>query len=86
MENPTLQNSAPVSTKDWLVTLIIAAIPVVGFIMLFVWAFGAGTDLNKANWAKAGLLFIAISIAFGIVLTIIFGAGLFAIFNGADSY
>lgn len=86
MENPTLQTSEVVSTKDWLITLIIAAIPVVGFIMLFVWAFSSDTNVNKANWAKAALLVIAISFALGIVLTIIFGAGLFAIFNGADTY
>ncbi len=86
MENPTLQNNPTMSTKDWLITLIIAAIPLVGFIMLFVWAFGSDTNPNKANWAKAGLLLFAIFIALSIVLTIIFGVGLFAIFNGADTY
>ncbi len=86
MENPALQNNATISTKDWLITLIIAAIPLVGFIMLFVWAFGSDTNPNKANWAKAGLLLIAITIALSIVFLIIFGAGLFAIFSGANAY
>ncbi len=86
MENPTLQDNATVSTKDWLITLIITAIPIVGFIMLFVWAFGSGTNPNKANWAKAGLLLFAIFIALSIVLSVIFGVGLFALFNGAETY
>ena len=86
MENPTLQTSEVVSTKDWLITLIITAIPVVGFIMLFVWAFGSGTNLNKANWAKAGLLLYAIIIALTIILSVVFGVGLFALFNGANTY
>lgn len=67
---------APVmSLKDWLITLIITAIPLVGVIMLFVWAFSAGENPNKSNWAKASLIVIAI-----VVLLYIF---IFAAFIGA---
>lgn len=60
MEN---QESAPVmTTKDWTITLLIYFIPLVGFIMLFVWGFGSGENPNKANWAKATLLWMAIGI------------------------
>ena len=53
--------AAPVqSTKDWVITLLISFIPVVGFVMLFVWAFGANENPNKANWAKAMLIWYAI--------------------------
>jgi len=76
MENQT--NSNALSVKDWLITLIIAAIPIVGFIMLFVWGFGSGTNENKANWAKAALLFFVIVIALYILLFVIFGAAFFA--------
>ena len=75
MEN---QNDQVVKTGDWVLTLLICAIPIVGFIMLFVWAFGGGTNPSKANWAKAALIWIAISICFGIFLLVIFGAALFA--------
>ncbi|MCH2445334.1 MAG: hypothetical protein MK225_03255, partial [Candidatus Marinimicrobia bacterium] len=40
----------------------IIAIPIVGFIMLFVWGFGSNTQSSKANWAKATLIMIGISI------------------------
>ena len=60
------------SVKNWLITLVITAIPIVGFIMLFVWGFGSGTPVAKANWAKAVLIFYAIII----VLYFIFGAAL----------
>ncbi|MEJ6675539.1 MAG: hypothetical protein QNK88_08570, partial [Polaribacter sp.] len=40
--------------------MIVTAIPLVGFIMLFVWAFSSGTNLSKKNWAKAALIFYAI--------------------------
>jgi membrane protein YdbS with pleckstrin-like domain len=88
METQNQVNTQPMSTKDWLITLIIAAIPFIGFIMLFVWGFSGGTNVNKANWAKAALLLMAILIALSILISLIFGVGLFAIFNeaGGNSY
>lgn len=73
MEEMT-KNSGVLSTKDWLITLIIASIPVVNIIMFFVWAFGDGSHPTKANWAKATLLLIAIMIGLYILLfVVIFG-------------
>ena len=74
MEN---QQQAPViSTKDWVITLLIRIIPVVGFIMLFVWAFGSNDNPNRANWAKAALIMIAIGIVLSIIFFAIFGAAI----------
>ncbi len=70
------------SVKDWLITLIITAIPIVGFIMLFVWGFGSGAPVVKANWAKAVLIFYAILI----VLYFIFGAALLGGLMAAGSF
>jgi hypothetical protein len=83
MENQNQANTQPLSTKDWLITLIVTAIPVIGFIMLFVWGFSGGTNVNKANWAKAALLLMAILIGLSVLFSLIFGAGMLAIFNGA---
>lgn len=58
MENQS--QTQVMSVKDWLITLLISFIPLVGFVMLFVWAFGSGENLNKANWAKAALIWAAI--------------------------
>jgi len=77
-----MSESSTMSVKDWLITLIITALPIVGFIMLFVWAFSSGTPTVKANWAKAALLLFAIMI----VLYIIFGVVIFgAVLGGAAS-
>ena len=44
------QTEAQVLTvKDWIITILITAIPLVGFIMLFVWAFGSNENPNKSN-------------------------------------
>lgn len=75
MEETTRRSASVLSTKDWLITLIITAIPLVNIVMLFVWSFGDGANPNKANWAKATLLLMAIMIGLYILLfVIIFGA------------
>lgn len=61
-------NYKPMTIGDWIITLIITYIPLVGFIMLFVWAFGGGTHPSKKTWAQALLILMAI----GIILAIIF--------------
>jgi len=69
MENETIQSNpvndlpqyTPISVGEWVITIIIIAIPIVGFIMLFVWGFGSNTQPSKANW-KATLIMIGISI------------------------
>ncbi len=65
-----------IKTSDWVITLLITAIPLVGLIMLFVWAFGNNTQVCKANWAKAMLIWIAIVIGIYILIAIIFGAAI----------
>ena len=70
-----------VSIKDWLITLLIAAIPIVGFVMLFVWGFGDSTNINKANWAKATLLWIAILGVLYFLMFAVFGPFFFSSMN-----
>lgn len=84
--NPTYYNYEVMSIKDWLITLFITAIPIVGFIMLFVWAFGNGTNQNKANFAKAGLILMAIAVVFYIIIFVVFAASFMAGLGGSDTY
>ena len=51
-----------VKTSDWFLTILIANIPVIGFIMLIVWAFDKTGNPNKANWAKAKLIWYAVGL------------------------
>ena len=76
MEN---QQAPVMSVTDWLITTLICAIPVVGFVMLFVWAFGSDGNPNRANWAKASLIWMVIAF----VLVLLFWGTLAAIFFGS---
>ncbi len=65
-----------ITIGEWMLTILIVAIPIVGFVMLFVWGFGSGTHPSKANWAKATLIWFAIVIGLYIVFFMIFGLAL----------
>lgn len=69
------QNYKPMTIGDWLITFLIQIIPLVGFVMLFVWAFGDGTHPSKKTWAQASLLWVAIMI----ILAIIFFAAVWGL-------
>lgn len=77
------RNPEVVSVKEWIITYLITAIPVVNIVMLFVWAFGGNTNKNKENWAKAGLIWAAIIIGLYMIFFALFGA---ALFMGGSSY
>ena len=79
MENTQDQNSyeqyqeylkQPLSVGDWFIVILITSIPLVGIIMLLVWAFSSNTNVNKANWAKATLLWMVL---WGVLALLLFG-------------
>jgi cell division protein FtsW (lipid II flippase) len=75
------ENNQIVKTGDWVLTLFICAIPLIGIIMLFVWAFSGGTNPSKANWAKASLIWLVIGISLAIFFFVLFGAALSRVFS-----
>lgn len=78
----TIVRSKNLSIGDWIITYILTAIPLIGLIMLFVWAFGGGTQPNKRNWAKAMLIIYSIVIVLIIIAIILIGAAFGAIIMG----
>jgi len=82
MEDLTNQHQhQAMKVSDWVITILITAIPLVGLIMLFVWAFGSETNVNKVNWAKAILIWYAILLALNLLILILFGAVIFSSMN-----
>ena len=75
------QDTSPMSMKDWFITLLISYIPLVGLIMLIIWAFDSNTNVNKKNWAKASLIWMLVGIGIAIIILVIF----MSVFMGALS-
>jgi len=57
------------SLGQWLLTLLLIAIPIVNLIVLCIWAFGA--DNPRKKFSQAYLIWIAISIVIAIIFFII---------------
>lgn len=66
----------PMSVGNWLITILLMAIPIVNVVLLFIWAFGSNTNVSKANWAKATLILFVILFCLGFL----FWGSIFAMF------
>lgn len=49
-----------VTTGGWFGRILLSYIPIVGIIMLFVWAFGNTQQKSLQTWARAQLIFMLI--------------------------
>ncbi len=65
-----------ISVGEWFLILLVVTIPLVNLIVLIIWALGGSSNLNKVNFAKANLIWLAILI----ILGIFFFSSLIAIF------
>jgi len=64
-----VKSSGELRVRDWLLILLILAVPFVNLVMLFVWGFGSPNP--KKNFSRAYLLWIAISIGVALIFYII---------------
>lgn len=71
--DPEIRETSSITLWDWIITIFITMIPVVGQIMLFVWAFSSGVNPSKANWARANLIWFGIAIILATIAMAIFG-------------
>lgn len=78
------QNYRPMSIGDWLITFLIQIIPLVGLVMLFVWAFGGDTHPSKKTWAQASLLWMVIMIILAIIFFAAVWSFIMSMFGGMD--
>lgn len=77
-QKPQAGNSEVLSIGNYIVMMLLAGIPIVGFILLLVWSFSASANQNKKNWARAtlimGLVVGVLCILFSSILASIFAS------------
>ena len=76
-------SSETISVGDWMLTLFLVMLPLVGIIMLFVWGFSSSTPRTKANFAKAALIWSAIILVLYIGFFAMFGAAIMSGMSGS---
>ncbi len=62
------------SQGHWVLDTFLAAIPLVGLILLIVWSVTDQPDLSKQRWARASLIWAIIGIVATMVIGALFGA------------
>lgn len=74
----------------WMLTLFLQGIPVVGLIMLIIWAVSSSPDnVSRKNWAIAQFIWTLIWIVVGIVLSVVAGGSILSVImsgTGAEYY
>ena len=74
MENLSTEPASKImSYKEWALTVFISTLPLIGFIMLLVWAFGDDPNIHKKNWAKGSLLLALIGFIIIFFFLFVFG-------------
>ena len=64
----------PMKVGQWIGTMLLMCIPLVNFILMFVWAFGSDVNPSKKSFFRASLLLAAIVIVLWIVIVAIIAA------------
>lgn len=66
-------DTTPMSVGDWVITMILLAIPVVGIVMLIYWIVSSTGNINRRNYCLASLVIVAIFIVLAIIFAVFFG-------------
>ena len=80
--NPALADQAPprgsryavMSTGSYFGTILLFALPVIGWILCIIFACGGTKNLNKRNLARANLIFFLIALILSVILFFVFRA------------
>jgi len=73
-EQPMMMaDTTPLKTTDYLVLILLSSIPVVGLILLLVWALSTTENVNRRNFCRAQLIWMGISVVVSILFMIVYG-------------
>lgn len=70
-EQPHL-DTEPITVGGYLIMFLVMCIPVVNLVILLLWAFGKNGNVNRRNFSRAALIYIAIGIALTVGFVLFF--------------
>ncbi|MFA6865984.1 MAG: hypothetical protein WCR54_00535 [Clostridia bacterium] len=56
------------SIGQWLLTIVLLAIPIVNIVFFIIWAFGGGDNKNRTNYIRASIIPLLVAIILSIIL------------------
>jgi hypothetical protein len=69
---PTAQD-LPLSVGNWLLTIIVLAIPILNIILYIYWAFISKGNVSRINFCRASLILAALTLVLALVFQVGFG-------------
>ncbi len=89
MENDNFAHNQPVVDQEikpikWTLFIFVSALPLIGLIMLCIWAFGNDAKRARSNWAKGMLIYWVIALVISLIFFAIFGAAIMAAASSGD--
>ncbi|NLZ37423.1 MAG: zinc ribbon domain-containing protein [Clostridiales bacterium] len=73
--------NAPLTVGQFFLHFLICSIPLVGFIMMLVWAFSSESNINRKNLSRAMLIWTLIAVVLSIISSVVFAAAFAGIIN-----
>jgi hypothetical protein len=77
---PINRDTAPMTIGDWIITLILLYIPIVGLVCMLYWALSSSGNVNRKNFSIAALIITIVAGALVVVAMLFFG-GLAAVMS-----
>jgi hypothetical protein len=75
------QNRNIVTTGEWVISILLLAVPIVQIVVPFVWAFSSSTPLSKKNFGKAILILWLVSF----ILVVLFWGSIMAMLGAVST-
>lgn len=83
MPQHTHKRAPQMSLGQWILTLIVLGIPLVGFIMLLVWGFGGQDQPSRRTYCQAVLIIGLVVFLIGLLISLLFSSLLATLFGQA---
>ena len=64
-----MNREQPLTFGDWMVTILIMAIPVVNLVAIIYWAASGSTNVSKQNYARASIVWFFVGLVIALVLS-----------------
>jgi len=64
-------DTRPMTVNDWMLTLLVLAIPLVNIVMYLVWAFSSTGNVNRQNFCKASVYWFMIILGIYLVFMLL---------------
>ena len=66
-------NEQPMSVSEWLLTIIVLAIPLVNIVLYLYWSYSSSGNLNRRNYCRASLIIFLIALGIAVLFALLGG-------------